>query len=125
MKRGLALACLIVLGTLVIAKGPAYAGATLFTGPVPFETSQGQNCSAVNVGGHDLQVEVSAFCSNGDSSLAICSPLSPGDICGAGVIGFATSLSNCHCEISVTGGGKKAVRATLCNVTTGSCSDAR
>jgi hypothetical protein len=120
---------LITLGILIIAGGRSYGGpggtAMVFSGPIPVDTGDGRKCNAVNVSDKTFDVVTKESCSNGDGSTNTCPALAPGEICGAGGVAFASSSGSCSCQISVTGGGKNDIRATLCNATTGACSDAR
>jgi hypothetical protein len=125
--RGLAVAPL-TLAILIAAAEPARAAATLFSGGVSVSPGDVITCVAVNASKSVVdRIDITIYAA-GDPSVVYLTP-SCTDVApevGCGLLSLTLGANDFPaCKVALTGAAKNAVRATLCNRTTGNCSEAR
>ncbi len=113
---------ILCAAALLLAQVPVAQAATLFTGPVKANNGEALECGVANVSAAARDVSLQLFDANGaEANDESCMPLQPGRVCRTGVSANATI--RIYCKITVDG-GKKTVRGTMQNSTSGISSDA-
>ena len=123
----MALRLMVLASTLVLLAGGLAESAEIASGAVRVRQGDFVDCIAANAGtGTIANVGLTIHFNDpygfisGEASYA-CRDVLPGNTCRAG--GHAAQLSfSAFCEVSFSSG---KVRATMCNVATGLCTDAR